>query len=268
MTEASSQAQRLIEAHRRQRALTSEAHARVWGQLEASIAAGKRLDLPAQEDARRPTGSRLSPRVLVVGAVAIAAMLVAAFRLAGMTASPEGSAVPSAPPQAAYEADRRDQAGVLRPRSQAPAESTGAQAAALGPDSAEPKGAKRRTVTPSREPATEERREVRAPPHDVASPQESATTSALRAEMELLRRARDALEADRPREALEVLEQHVRAYPEGQMVEDRMALRIRALCAVGKGPQARGEAQVFLRRHPRSPHADQIRKTCRLKGGR
>ena len=39
-------------------------------------------------------------------------------------------------------------------------------------------------------------------------------------------------------------------------------LRIEALCAAGKAPQARAEVALFLRAFPRSAHRQRVRASC------
>jgi hypothetical protein len=115
-------------------------------------------------------------------------------------------------------------------------------------------------ASPPRRPArsgASELSEADAPPTP-----SSTEVDELRAEMALIREARQALQADRPAGALEVLDTHARAFPEGQMREDRAVLRIEALCAAGKAPQARAEAQQFVRAFPRSAHGERVRATC------
>lgn len=90
----------------------------------------------------------------------------------------------------------------------------------------------------------------------------STEVDELRAELALIREARQALRAERPEGALEVLDAHMRAFPDGQMREDREVLRIEALCAAGKAPQARAEGRLFLRAFPGSAHAQRVRSIC------
>lgn len=90
----------------------------------------------------------------------------------------------------------------------------------------------------------------------------STEVDELRAELALIREARQALHAERPEGALEVLDAHMRAFPDGQMREDREVLRIEALCAAGKAPQARAEVRLFLRAFPGSAHAQRVRSIC------
>jgi hypothetical protein len=57
----------------------------------------------------------------------------------------------------------------------------------------------------------------------------------LAAELALLQRARVALRDGRPDEALALLDQHARQYPEGQLVDERRVLAAEA----GRSPTAR-----------------------------
>jgi hypothetical protein len=69
-------------------------------------------------------------------------------------------------------------------------------------------------------------------------------------ESALLRRAHRALRAGDPHGALAILDAHAQAFPSGQMLEDRLTLRIEALCAAGDRSQARAEATAMRRRFP------------------
>ncbi|MCB9751578.1 MAG: hypothetical protein H6713_16515 [Myxococcales bacterium] len=62
-------------------------------------------------------------------------------------------------------------------------------------------------------------------------------------------------------EALARLAEHERAFAAGQLLEDRLALRAEALCALedASGPR---ESAEFLARYPRSPHAARVREAC------
>jgi hypothetical protein len=88
-------------------------------------------------------------------------------------------------------------------------------------------------------------------------------SSMLAAELAVLKGAERALEEGEPKKALALLDRHEATYGQGQLREDRLALRIRALCALGKGAQARGEAHVFERDFPTSPHLKKIRTACK-----
>lgn len=82
------------------------------------------------------------------------------------------------------------------------------------------------------------------------------------AELALLRRAREALAGGRSDEALALLEQHAREFVGGHLGEERVSLRVRALCAAGSREAARAEAEAFVRDNPDSPHARKLLGVC------
>lgn len=85
----------------------------------------------------------------------------------------------------------------------------------------------------------------------------------LAAEVALMRQARAALDRGDPDAALRVLAEHAQDFAAGQMKEDRLRLRIEALCALGRRDRARAEADAFLRDHPGSTHTARVRGLCR-----
>lgn len=98
-------------------------------------------------------------------------------------------------------------------------------------------------------------------------PRSDATTEAppddgLGAETELLRRASTELAGGNASAALRTATEHARRFPRSALADVRTAVRIEALCGLGKAAQARGEAQVFLRAHPGSPVAERIERAC------
>ncbi len=62
--------------------------------------------------------------------------------------------------------------------------------------------------------------------------------------------------------ALARLDEHATRFPQGALVEERIAARVLALCSVGRVANARVEAQRFLVARPRSPLAAQVRGSC------
>jgi hypothetical protein len=78
-------------------------------------------------------------------------------------------------------------------------------------------------------------------------------------ELSLVREASAAV-AREPARALALTERHRREFPRGSMIEEREAIRIRALAALGRADEAEREAERFLRAHPFSPHAEQVRR--------
>ncbi|WP_438039847.1 hypothetical protein [Sorangium sp. So ce128] len=89
-----------------------------------------------------------------------------------------------------------------------------------------------------------------------------ARPSTLAAEMALLREAQDAVRDGDPSAALDRLDDLGARFPEGQLREERMAARVLALCAAGRAPEARAEAERLLGEAPGSVHAGRVRASC------
>lgn len=85
----------------------------------------------------------------------------------------------------------------------------------------------------------------------------------LDAELALLRGARAALTAGTGAEALALLAEHERRFPGGHLAEERMVLRVQALCAVDRRAEARAAATRFAAQHPGSPHTATIADMCK-----
>jgi hypothetical protein len=68
----------------------------------------------------------------------------------------------------------------------------------------------------------------------------------------LVERARVALLRRAPADALAAVEEHARRFPRGQLAEEREALAVQCLAALGRGDDARTRAEVFHRRFPQS----------------
>lgn len=84
----------------------------------------------------------------------------------------------------------------------------------------------------------------------------------LAAEMAVLRRAGSLVRAGDGRPALAALDEHARRFPSGQLIEDREALRVQALCAAGDPAAARSAARAFEAAHPTSPHLGRVRSAA------
>lgn len=72
-------------------------------------------------------------------------------------------------------------------------------------------------------------------------------------EFRLLRTARQVLARD-PRLTLHLTDQHLRRFPHGLLAQEREALAIEALLALGREDQAKARARAFLASYPSSPH--------------
>jgi len=117
------------------------------------------------------------------------------------------------------------------------------------PVTAEPGRSAARTIAPTARPGGNAMTE--APPSD-----------GLGVETELLRRASTELAAGQASAALRTTIEHARRFPDSALADLRTAVRIEALCELGKALQARGEAELFLREHPGSPVAERIEQAC------
>lgn len=72
--------------------------------------------------------------------------------------------------------------------------------------------------------------------------------------------ARSLLRSGQPRAALLVLDEARRDFPNGELTQEREALAIEALRALGSTTEARRRAEAFLARYPASPHATLVRR--------
>ena len=85
-----------------------------------------------------------------------------------------------------------------------------------------------------------------------------------RAEARLVGVAREALQHGDPAHALVVLEDMQQRFPNGILLQEREALSISALAAVGRKAEAASRASIFLRAFPNSPHAERVLAALRM----
>ena len=105
----------------------------------------------------------------------------------------------------------------------------------------------------------------RSPPRPAPPPILEPTPSPipdLERELALLRAARDALTRGDPTAAMAALAEHADQFAAGHLREERLVLRVEALCAAGSRDDARREATRFADAHPASPHAKKILRVC------
>jgi hypothetical protein len=96
--------------------------------------------------------------------------------------------------------------------------------------------------------------------HRPLSPQESYA-----AELYLLQRAQsDYASHDFP-DALVLIAEHARRFPNGRLAEEREALRVRSLAGAGRGDQARRALGAFARRFPRSVLLPRLREQAQAR---
>jgi hypothetical protein len=107
-----------------------------------------------------------------------------------------------------------------------------------------------------------------APPSSAVEPEavdeavDEAINDPLLAEVTLLRRAQRALHDGQPGKALELAARHAALYPKSQVGVERDGLRVFALCALGRKPEARALAAELLTRAPRSPLRASLAESC------
>ncbi len=75
----------------------------------------------------------------------------------------------------------------------------------------------------------------------------------------LLARARVALQRHDGAAAMQLLQEHASRFPSGELREERLALRISALCELGETDRAHREAASYLDAFPGSIHAADVR---------
>ncbi|MCY1056557.1 sigma-70 family RNA polymerase sigma factor [Nannocystis sp. SCPEA4] len=101
-----------------------------------------------------------------------------------------------------------------------------------------------------------------APPTSTSGPEPTAVDAALAEDVRLLGEARRALASGAPAAALDRLAQHAARFPASPLVATRRAMKVSALCRLGDAAAAQREAAAFLRQHPDSGHAEQVRAGC------
>lgn len=81
-------------------------------------------------------------------------------------------------------------------------------------------------------------------------------------EVWLLSKAVRQLNEGFPADALQTLSEHARRFPEGDLAEERLAVRIQALCALGRVTEGRAELDRLARTHPGSPYLERAPQAC------
>ena len=108
-------------------------------------------------------------------------------------------------------------------------------------------------LAPSLEPSTANAAPaVRAAPSALSSSAARSEGSQLARERALLDIARAAAARGEPALAFERAERHRRQFPHGRLAEEREALAIRALIALGRSDEARARANAFRASYPNS----------------
>lgn len=87
----------------------------------------------------------------------------------------------------------------------------------------------------------------------------------LLAEAALLNKAQQAWRVGNARRALELAQKHAQRYPRSALAFERDAVRVLALCALGRKAQARPLAAALVKRAPRSPLRTSVEESCGMR---
>jgi len=113
------------------------------------------------------------------------------------------------------------------------------------------------TVTPT--PTSTPKAQTRPAKPQAATP---PTGDELGQELSLLHQALAEWRSGNAQRALDLAHEHARRYPSSQLRFERIALEVRALCAVGREPEARKTADQLRSQAPNSPMSAALKDTC------
>jgi hypothetical protein len=268
MKELGPEARGIVEAGRDADRPTRGDRARVRQALSRTLAAGAfgaaSTAAPAAAGHAAAAAAAKGTSAAALTAKVLAAIAVVGITGAGIALIGRGADGPGALPAAPVAVDSPEPIPV-EAKDRVLQGPTGAPAVAASPEPPQPAGASRPAVDP---------RGTAAPRAHVGSARASAgepgasaepaasPPSTLEAETRLLREAHDALQAGQPGRALDLLDEQSQAYAGGQLVEERAAARVLALCKAGRPEEAQAAAARFLQEHPHSPLADRVRSAC------
>jgi len=269
----------MLAAFRDEEQIPGALHERVWDRVELDVAAASSTAVAGSWVTR-----------LVVGGLSVAAAVALVWVSADALQATE-STNPSG--QASYQTQTPTESGVAQTRGLEEVGDTGTRehgrrphtnAADAQPETVEPETVEPETVEPETvEPATVEPRapapktvvpsstsrssRKSTPQHDEptepAAAQPAPKLSTLGQEIALIERARKALLAHTPGEAIKILREHADQFPKGAMSQERRALHAIAGCERdGTGGAKRG--QRFLEDHPTAALADRVRSACEI----
>jgi RNA polymerase sigma factor (sigma-70 family) len=216
-----------------------EQRRRMWG----LVAGGLALPSDGGSAAVASSGWLAQAKWMVVGAALGAGLLGA--RAAVVASSRYDDAAPARAVVASGSAgESRGGAPIPDAVDREPASPSGARAPTPGV-AVPPSGLHPAPAVPSRVPSADPRPPVIPAPSPATVSPEPADP--LTAELALLQRAQQALRDHQPTAALALLDEHALRFPQGQLVDERRAARVRALCAAGRRDQALREAEQLGR---------------------
>ncbi len=263
MTRLDPKLRTLVEAGRRDRPSPGD-HARIRALLTARLSAvpaphGRASHAPSSAPAPASVAAPWGTVPLAKFVVALAIVGTGAFvggYLTGSTqaATPHDDAARST----VLSAVARDTSARDLERRGTPAEAPSMASAAAPPEA----GVGTAAAAPRTSSPTALRRVTEASPSVPSAAPSVERLGTLGAELEILRRAQEALRADDGERSLALLDELHARYPDGLLREEQAAGRVLALCAAGRPSEARSEAQRFLATWPRSLHAERVRGVC------
>jgi TolA-binding protein len=107
---------------------------------------------------------------------------------------------------------------------------------------------------------------VTAEARSIAKPQRSARPATAQesyaAELDLLQRAQSAYTSRDFSDALVLVAEHGRRFPNGRLAEQREALRVKSLVGSGRADEARHAVAAFAKRFPRSALLQRLQATA------
>lgn len=244
-------------------------------QVRPSAAARERMlqaiSTPRREAAPPPAPPRAAPLWLALAAalalLAVSAYLLAAARHDAHVAPAEMMMAPQveAPSQGAVTTTRESPhpAGDPTPDPPPPTEQPEiAEQPAPGESTHPADPPADETTRPGEQPPPGESTHSADPPSPRPRPRAEPTGDQVLAELALIQRIKEALDADQPARALTLVEQHARSFARGTLIEEREALRVVALCADDDPKRGLRAQRSFLRTYPRSAYGDRVRGAC------
>jgi hypothetical protein len=266
MSELSPEARALFRAARRARVTPPDAPSRVRAGLELELTAATKTG--AGSGAWLVGGANAKPlaALLVVLSAAWGVDSHAPPTPARPMSSHHAASAPAAPRRAAHAV-----APTLAPSAPAPAATHAPElvhARASAPvRTAAPVRAPVRAPAPIHAPVPSAAFEPSQPSTAAPAPSPSLAPLAesaqrLADEIRLVSSARRALRSGDATGALHTLDEHARGFPEGALTTEASAVRVLALCALGRAGEARALAQTWLATSPRSPLASAVRRSC------
>jgi hypothetical protein len=236
MPEMSPDLQHLVEAARTAERLPPGAGARMWESVQARLAdPGAAAASTAAGAAPTASAGGVLIKLTLVAAVVGGAIAI----MAGSPGEPESVTTTASTPPAIAALPLADEVEAKNPT----------RVAATPDPQPEP---------PAEQTPPEQEAKVGKKPRPPPPP----AGSSLEREKTLLRSAQRALKNGDPNGAFRRLREHERKFPDGDLAELRMALRVTVLCELGRTDQANAEAKRFLGTRPGSPLAARVRLMC------